>query len=410
MLAKSAEKPIHPGDPVGSPRGRRRHPSAPTDGGTTPDSGAFQISVIMPTVDWGGCFEPCARAVIRLVAAEPVGAAEFVVVFDGPECPVPAWVAESDVRTIFTGATRGPARARNCGADVAGGEILFFVDSDVELAPDALDRVRAALEGDPDLAGVFGTYDDTPACNGVVSQFRNLLHHHTHVTHPGRAGSFWSGCGVIRRRVFDDVGGFDPEYRRPSVEDIELGMRVMEDGGRIDLDPSLRCRHHKSWTLRSMIHTDVVHRAVPWTRLILEKGTLPSTLNLDLTNRICGAAAVLSALLAPVPIVAGGWPRYAALAAIAALLATIAWLHRDFYRLCHRRGGAGFAIRSFALHWLFFLYSSLTFAAMVICTIPLKALGRLHWSRRPVASPLLDTDAATIGETLEPLRPTSITT
>jgi transposase len=32
-----------------------------------------------------------------------------------------------------------------------------------------------------------------------VSRFRNLLHHHTHTTHPGPACTFWAGCGAVRR-------------------------------------------------------------------------------------------------------------------------------------------------------------------------------------------------------------------
>jgi hypothetical protein len=312
--------------------------------------GSHVLSVIMPTVTWGGCFEACARTAIRLTAADPDGAAELVVVFDGPECAVPAWLAESATRIVFTGAVRGPARARNTGAAVACGQILFFVDADVELAPDALGRVHAAFKSTPDLAGMFGAYDEAPACDGVVSQFRNLLHHHTHVSHPGRAATFWSGCGVIRRRIFDEVGGFNEGFRRPSVEDIELGMRVLEDGGRIDLDPGLRCKHHKSWTLLSMIRTDVFDRAVPWTRLILQKGEIPATLNLDRTNRVCGGMAVLSVMLAAALMIVGGWSRIAVLLGIVAMLGAMVWVHLDFYRLCRRRRGAGFAITSFALH------------------------------------------------------------
>ena len=351
-------------------------------------AGSHGLSVIMPTVSWGGCFEFCSRAAIRRVAADPSGAAELVVVFDGPECPVPPWLAESATRVVFTGAVCGPARARNRGAAVARGQILLFVDADVELAHDALGRVHAAFESTPDLAGLFGAYDDAPACDRVVSQFRNLLHHHTHVSHPGRAATFWSGCGAIRRRVFDDVGGFDEGFRRPSVEDIDLGMRVLGNGGRIDLDPGLLGKHHKSWTLLSMIRTDVYDRAVPWTRLILRKEELPSTLNLDRTNRLCGGMTVLSVLPAPVLLIVGGWWRIAVLLGIAAMLGGMVWLHLDFYRLCRRRRGAGFAITSFALHWLFFLYSSLTFATIVVLSMPNSITGRLLSRRQcKIASP-----------------------
>ena len=62
----------------------------------------------------------------------------------------------------------------------ARGEILFFVDSDVAVAPDAVSRVLAVFDRHQDVAAVFGSYDASPNAPGVVSQYRNLLHHFVH--------------------------------------------------------------------------------------------------------------------------------------------------------------------------------------------------------------------------------------
>src|SRR5215211_4324457 len=70
----------------------------------------------------------------------------------------------------------GPAAARNAGARQTTADLLLFVDADVLLHPDAVARVRAAFAHDPGLAGVFGSYDDTPEAPRAVSVFRNLLH------------------------------------------------------------------------------------------------------------------------------------------------------------------------------------------------------------------------------------------
>ncbi len=58
---------------------------------------------------------------------------------------------------------RGPAAARNAGVAGTDGEIVVFVDADVVVAPDALRRLREALDRDVTLAAVFGSYDDRPA-------------------------------------------------------------------------------------------------------------------------------------------------------------------------------------------------------------------------------------------------------
>jgi glycosyltransferase involved in cell wall biosynthesis len=340
--------------------------------------GAISLSVIMPTVSWTGCFEPCVRAVLEHSAALGGGGAEIVVVFDGVGSPPPRWLTDAGVKVFTTGDRRGPAHARNLGAAEASGNVMLFLDADVEIAPDALERIRTAFTATPDLVALFGSYDDSPACTGVVSQFRNLLHHHTHTSHPGRAASFWSGCGAIRSAAFFDVGGFDDDFHHPSVEDIELGLRVQAAGGRIVLDPAIQCKHHKSWSLRSMVMTDIFRRAVPWTQLILENRDLPVTLNLDWGNRLCGAAALFSAGLLPLSIVIGSW--WPLLAGPVVLLA-MAWMHLDFYQLCLRRRGIAFAFAAFALHWLFYLYSTLTFAAVVVGSKASLFLGRLPWRR-----------------------------
>jgi glycosyltransferase involved in cell wall biosynthesis len=339
---------------------------------------AICLSVIMPTVSWTGCLEPCIRAVLEHSAARGGGGAEILVVFDGVAGPPPRWLTDAGVKVLTTGDCRGPAHARNLGAGEATGNVLLFLDADVEIAPDALERIRTAFTATPDLVALFGSYDDAPACNGVVSQFRNLLHHHTHTSHPGRAASFWSGCGAIRSAAFFDVGGFNDDFRHPSVEDIDLGLRVQAAGGRIVLDPAIQCKHHKSWSLRSMVMTDIFRRAVPWTQLILENQDLPVTLNLDWGNRLCGAAALFSAGLLPLSLAIGSWWP---LLAVPAVLLAMAWMHLDFYQLCLRRRGVAFAFAAFALHWFFYLYSTLTFAAVVIGSKVSLLLKRLPWPR-----------------------------
>ena len=331
------------------------------------------VTVIMPTVFWTGTFERCARRVL-MVLNDSAANAEVIFAFDGPPTPVPAWVDRPGVRVVRTGRRAGPAIARNVAAGSARGRILFFIDADVELTDGAIDQVHAAFEADPDCVGLFGAYDDEPADEGVASTFRNLLHHHTHASHPGRARTFWAGCGAMRTAAFLDVGGFDETYAFPSVEDIELGMRVSANGGRILLMPELRCKHLKRWTLASMVVTDIVHRAKPWTHLIVNRQQLPSTLNLDWRARVSGFCSVLLA----VSLIASFFTPTMLWAAVACELVVLA-LNIGFYRLCLRKRGVGFAVASAALHWLYFVYSSLTF-----CAITLHAL--VVRSPRPTAS------------------------
>ncbi|HEX6780604.1 MAG TPA: glycosyltransferase family 2 protein [Solirubrobacterales bacterium] len=237
----------------------------------------------------------------------------------------------------------GPASARNLGAAASRAEILVFVDSDVEVHPDALARAAERFAADPGLAAVFGAYDDEPADPGLTSRYRNLLHHHVHAGAGGEAETFWAGLGAVRREAFAAAGGFDADgFPHPSVEDIELGMRLRRRGARIALDPRIRGRHLKAWTPRSMLATDFGRRGVPWARLLLREGSGSTALNLGWRRRASAAASValLGSLLAR-------RPRTAAAALLANLL-----LDRDLYALLARRGGPQLLLAGICLHQL----------------------------------------------------------
>lgn len=235
----------------------------------------------------------------------------------------------------------GPASARNSGAADATGDVVVFVDADVLPHADAFRRIRAAFDADPDLTAVFGSYDDAPADPGMVSQFRNLLHHHVHQQGAGEARTFWAGLGAVRADAFREAGGFDAErYKLPSVEDIDLGTRLVAAGGRIVLDPLLQGTHLKRWTLSDMVRTDFSQRGVPWVELVLRHRSGASALNLGWRHRVSAAVAVVSALA-----VVRGRPG-TALCGLAALTA----LNAELYGLLLRRQGPVAATAAVGLH------------------------------------------------------------
>ncbi len=263
-----------------------------------------------------------------------------------PRCLAAARAAMSagDELLVVTEPTRAsPAVARNCGAGSATADVLVFIDADVVVHPDALVRMRQAFAADPGLSAVFGSYDDGPASPKLVSQFRNLLHHHLHHRHPGLAATFWSGLGAIRRADFLRLGGFDTQrFAVPAVEDIDLGMRLWAAGGRIELHPKIQGTHLKQWTLAGMIRTDYTRRGVPWTLLCLERRSLPRTLNLSWREQ----GSTLATLLA----VTGLLTRRARVASGAA--AAVGVLNASFYGLLCRRVGVPRAAICLGLHSL----------------------------------------------------------
>ncbi|MFL5832425.1 MAG: glycosyltransferase [Solirubrobacterales bacterium] len=251
----------------------------------------------------------------------------------------------------------GPAAARNRAAAESDADVLVFVDADVEVHRDALERIERRFGEDPDLTAIFGAYDDSPADPGLPSQYRNLLHHHVHSGAAGEAETFWAGLGAIRRERFEEAGGFDADrYPQPSVEDIELGMRLCRHGARIVLDPQIRGRHLKRWTVLSIARTDFARRGVPWARLLLREGSDSSVLNLGWRRRASAAAsaALLGSLLARRPRLAAG------------ALATNLVLDRGLYALLLRRGGPKLLLAGIPLHQLHQLCAAASVPAAVV--------------------------------------------
>lgn len=328
------------------------------------------FSVVVPVLDGGADFERCLAA----LADSEFRDYELIVVDDGSTDGSAGIAAAHGARIVRSRGHIGPGASRNLGADQARGEVLFFLDADCEVHPDTLGRAAGVLRAATPPDAVFGSYDAAPGAGGLVARYKNLQHHWVHQRGQAEAGTFWAGCGAVRRSVFRDVGGFDGElFPRPSIEDIELGYRLRESGYTVRLCPAMQVKHLKRWTLAGLIRTDVLDRGIPWTRLMLSRGFLETDLNLGWRHRIGVALAwtllglVLLSPLAPLLL----WA-----AAASAIILIVANL--DFYRFLARQEGVGFAVRALPLHWLHYLYSGLAFGWGIL----IHARSRLRgWER-----------------------------
>jgi GT2 family glycosyltransferase len=330
----------------------QNQPDNPDLRGTTPRDG-IKISIIVPVYNNPQDLQDCLSAI--LAASGPD--CETIVVDDASTDGTPSVAARMGVKVLRLTKNSGPAAARNYGASHARGKILFFVDADVVVAPGTLERVVKVMENDPDLAAVFGSYDAQPRAPGVISQYRNLLHHFVHQNGNSEASTFWAGCGAVRRTVFEKIGGFDPEqFPRPSIEDIELGYRMRHAGYRIFLDKSLQAKHLKKWTLLSYIRTDIVCRAVPWSRLIIKSKTLPNDLNLKWDQRASFVLVALAYAFLALSVL-----QVEMIALSAAALFSVLVLNRRMYLFFFRQRGLPFALACIPLHTTYYLYSGLSY-------------------------------------------------
>jgi GT2 family glycosyltransferase len=326
---------------------------------------SLSISIVVPVHNGGEAFRRCLASLSRWLPAQ----AEVIVVADGESDGSWRLAAERGYQVIRLPVSQGPAKARNIGAKAAKGDILFFVDADVEILPNTVAQVLESFGDNAQLAALIGSYDDAPGAPNFLSQYKNLFHHYTHQTACLDASTFWGACGAIRRSVFMAVGGFNENYRRPCIEDIELGYRLKQAGHLIHLRKDIQVKHLKRWTPVSLLRADVFYRALPWMALLwqvrqahpAQYARFTRDLNLKWNSRV--SVVLVYGLLLCLAI-APWYPGFTWLSAVLGVV--LLSVNMPVYQFFSQKRGLLFALQTVPWHWLYFFYSGLAYGITLV--------------------------------------------
>jgi glycosyltransferase involved in cell wall biosynthesis len=312
------------------------------------------LSVIIPVYNGASTLGAC---------LESVFASKFldfeVIVIDDRSTDASARIASTFPCSVITlDENAGPGVARNIGVSRSAGQILYFLDADIVVNDDTFHRLVQDFSEHPEYDAIFGCFEkETGEKEGrpgnFVSAYKNLLHHYTHQTSHAEACTFCSGLGAVRRGAFLKIDGFDPQWR--FMEDVDLGYRLHLAGYRIWLDKDLRSTHLKHYTLASLVRSDVLGRAIPWTRIMLESRQFRN----DLNTRFHHVASVPISILLLVSLMR--WELW--LPVTLPLAVIFLALNRQFLGFLLRERGIWFAMRSAGMCWLGYLYSGVGAAA-----------------------------------------------
>lgn len=328
------------------------------------ERGRSTLAVVIPAYNAEATLPACLDALGRSERRPD----EIILFDDGSTDATAALARAAGVTVISNGSSaQGPAIGRNLGAAAARSDLVAFVDADVAVWPDALARLEAPLLAGEAVAS-FGSYDDRPKSRRFSALYANLRHHWVHQQGNRQAFTFWSGLGSIRSDTFRALGGFDPTFDKPSIEDIELGIRILESGGKIRLVKEARGTHHKDWGLLQLWKTDIFCRAIPWARLMHSGRGRADDLNISQRERASAIAAHLIWLVAAATMWdAAWWP-----ALVIAMAAYVA-LNLRFFAFLFRSASIRAAVAGIVLHWCYHLYASVTY---VLVALDLRSLHK----------------------------------
>ncbi|HTB66229.1 MAG TPA: glycosyltransferase family A protein [Steroidobacteraceae bacterium] len=193
------------------------------------------VSVVIPTCNRPDLLERCLRALA--VAIEALGSAgriEVVITDDSADDATERMLASRHPWARWVrGPRRGPAANRNSGVAASRGEWVFFLDDDC--IPDPLW-----------LNAYFEAFEKHPDCNvfeGKTIADRDIRRLDEDSPVNAQGGYLWSCNMVIRRTLFDQLGGFCEGFPYAAMEDVDMRLRLEAKAERYPFVPAATVCH-----------------------------------------------------------------------------------------------------------------------------------------------------------------------
>jgi GT2 family glycosyltransferase len=201
------------------------------------------VTVVIPTHQRGHVLARSLEALGRVEA--PVGGLEVIVVDDGSDeanlAAVVRAVEACPLARLIRQANAGPARARNTGYRAGTGELVAFIDDDCAPTPNWLLRLVVPFEGGDERLGAVGGRVLPEPPHNWISRFCAATEYSSGLQPVFLNAATANAC--FRRRVLDELGGFDEGFQHPGGDDPDLSERARKAGYRLEFVPDAIVHH-----------------------------------------------------------------------------------------------------------------------------------------------------------------------
>jgi GT2 family glycosyltransferase len=224
-----------------------------------------KVSIVIPTAFARKLVQQCLSSVLRHTTYDHY---EILIAIneksrEAPDCAAYLRELEGDPRIRVLAYPDQPfnySAVNNWAVRQATGSVICLLNDDVEIiTPDWLERLvaRVELPGVGAVGCLLHYPNDTIQHAGVILGLSGVAGH-AYIKHPSGVRGYFgraaleqdlscvtAACVVLRREAFEAVGGFD-ERLAIAFNDVDLCIRLRQQGWRIIWTPTVELRHHES--------------------------------------------------------------------------------------------------------------------------------------------------------------------
>ena len=245
------------------------------------------VSIIVPTRDRARLLQQCVEGVLNLTRYP--GCLEGLVVDNDSTDPEALTFLERiadmpSVKVLHWEGAFNYSAINNFAVSTATGDVLCFLNNDIEVVDEnwLSELVSFAVRDGIGAVGAKLLYPDGRVQHGgVITGLRGVADH-VHKCFSGADSGYFArlllaqemsavtaACMVMKRSVFEAAGGFDAENLSVIFNDVELCLRLREQGLRNVWTPDAVLYHHESASRRSMLRgSPVLKRNANWMRKV----------------------------------------------------------------------------------------------------------------------------------------------
>ena len=210
----------------------------------------MKISIIIPVYNSSKTLDECLNSIFKS------NIKDFeVIVVSGNSTDNSIEISKKyNTKIIELSENKGPAFARNKGSEIAQGEILLFLDSDVMIEKDSLNIIIDKFSSS-EIDAIQGIYSHEPNYKYLATQFyQSYLCYYVWPKDKKYATTLVTGCFAIKRKIFNEQRGFDVSIKNASCEDEKFGYSLIEKGYKIIILRNLQVVHRVNYNLIKFIN------------------------------------------------------------------------------------------------------------------------------------------------------------